>query len=339
MNIFDWIKKEFEPVACSSAEFIYDKMESQSDYCLPLIYKPFDINNRTHWRDRGWAFDFFYSTSAAAARGTLLDFGPGDGWPSLIVAPYVDKVIGLDVSPRRVEVCTANAKRIGIANAEFVHYQPGQKFPFEDNSFDGVMAASSVEETENPKEILSEFFRVLRPGGRFRISYDGLSQYKGGREHDLWIQPLENNRCFFILSNRQIEDESFEMYGLTIDMSEEKIKEYFAENNQPLKFKNISIEKIKEIRSSIIESKLCSIPHPSGKTFCRYLEEIGFENILPSIDGAFAAGMTFDSTPESRRPQNIDGVDRLIRPLVEIAVNTEAPIEYDPAITAVKPNV
>jgi len=334
MNIFDWIKKEFEPALCSSADFIYDKMESQSDYCLALIYKPFDINNRTHWRDRGWAFDFLYATGATN-RSKLLDFGPGDGWPSLIVAPFVDKVIGLDVSPRRVEVCTANAKRMQITNAEFVTYQPGQKFPFGDNSFDSIMAASSVEETDNPKETLREFFRVLRPGGRLRISYDGLSKYKGDREFDLWIQPLENNRCLLILTNRLIDKERIDMHGLTFDLPEKKIEEHFSENNQPPK--NISVEKIEKLRSNIMESKLCSIPHPSGKTFRRYLEEIGFESIFPSFNGAETAGQLFDRTPVKERPQTIEELDTLIRPLVEIAVNTAAPIEDDPTITAVKP--
>jgi SAM-dependent methyltransferase len=335
MNIFDWIKKEFEPASCSSAELIYDKMESQSDFCLPLIYKPFDINNRAHWRDRGWAFDFLYATGG----GKLLDFGPGDGWPTLIVAPFAEKVVGLDVSLRRIEVCTANAKRMGISNAEFVTYQPEQKVPFENNSFDGIMAASSVEETDNPKEILREFYRVLRPGGRLRIFYEGLNKYKNGGEHDLWLQPLDRNRCLLILSNRLIDKERMDMYGLTIDMSEEKIQRHFSNGEQPLGFDSISIKKLENIRSFIIESKLCSIPHPSGKTLQGWLQDSGFDNILPTHNGADAAGKLFNLTPEKDRPPDMDSIDKLIRPLAEIAVSTLTPIETDPVITAVKPDI
>jgi len=176
MNIFEWIDKELRPTCCNSEKFIYDDMDSQSDYILPIIYQPFDINNRLHWRERGSTLDYLYTTGG----GKLLDFGPGDGWPSLIVAPYVDKVIGIDGSHRRIGVCIENAKRLDITNAEFIYVKPREQLPYEDNIFDGVMAASSVEETDNPMSVLREFFRILRPGGRLRIHYDGLAKYRNG---------------------------------------------------------------------------------------------------------------------------------------------------------------
>ena len=38
-----------------------------------------------------------------ADRKILLDFGPGDGWPSLLLAPMADEVVGVDASRRRVD--------------------------------------------------------------------------------------------------------------------------------------------------------------------------------------------------------------------------------------------
>ena len=138
MHVFDWIEQKLKPKLCNSEEFFYDEMESQSDYCLPIIYQPFDVNKRSHWKDRGSLFDYLFSTEGEAKR--LLDFGPGDGWPSLIVAPFVSKVVGVEGSHRRIKVCSENAKRIGISNAKFIYVKPGNSLPFEDNSFDGVMA-------------------------------------------------------------------------------------------------------------------------------------------------------------------------------------------------------
>jgi len=342
MNIFNWIKQELHPIKSNSTEFIYDKMDSQSDYCLPLIYKPFDADNRTHWRDRGWAFDFLYATGAGGAGGAgggrLLDFGPGDGWPSLIVAPYINKVIGLDASPKRVEVCTANARRMGITNAEFIHYDTEQDIPFKNNNFDGILAASSVEETNNPKEILNQFYRVLRPGGRLRIFYDSLNKYKNGREHEFWIHPLDKKSCMIILMNRLIKKERIDMYGLIVALTEKDIIRLFTANKQPLRFEDITTDKLKNIRPQIIETKICSIPHPSGKTIYKWLRDSGFDPILPTSNGADTAGQLFDDIPETKRPSNMSEVDNLIRPLVEKAVHTETPIESDPVITAVKPN-
>lgn len=75
MDLFDWIRQELEPVACTSDAFIYDDMASQSGRSLPIIYQPFDAGRRSHWRDRGACFDFLSSTRGEGAK--ILDFGPG----------------------------------------------------------------------------------------------------------------------------------------------------------------------------------------------------------------------------------------------------------------------
>ncbi len=85
-SVVEWIERRLQPESCNSEEFFYDEMESQSGYCLPVIHQEFDITKRSHWADRGALFDFLISTGGDGKR--LLDFGPGDGWPSLIVAPF-----------------------------------------------------------------------------------------------------------------------------------------------------------------------------------------------------------------------------------------------------------
>ena len=80
MNVFEWVERTLNPKVCHSCEFMYDEMASQSGYCLPLIYQPFDANERSHWQDRGALFDYLLSTGGDGRR--LLDFGPGDGWQS-----------------------------------------------------------------------------------------------------------------------------------------------------------------------------------------------------------------------------------------------------------------
>lgn len=205
MDIINWIEEKLRPKLCTSEEFIYNEMDSQSGYSLPIIYQPFDGIKKSHWADRGSLFDYLYTINGEEK--TLLDFGPGDGWPSLIIAPYVKKVIGLDSSIRRVEVCTENARRLGITNAKFLNYSAGTALPFEENSFDGIMAASSIEQTPNPKATLKELFRVLKPGGRLRIDYEAMSRYRAGREKDVWIAKLNDDLCKLILYIRNIEEE------------------------------------------------------------------------------------------------------------------------------------
>ncbi len=85
LELFDWIEQELGPKPATSVELLYDLMDSQAMYQLPLIHTAFDAGNRYHWADRGAMFDFLLSVRGEGSR--LLDYGPGDGWPSLVVAP------------------------------------------------------------------------------------------------------------------------------------------------------------------------------------------------------------------------------------------------------------
>ena len=96
VDLVPWVKENLKPKRCDSTQLIYDYVESQSGRCLPIIYQPFDATKRSHWADRGAIWDFYHSVGD----GLLLDFGPGDGWPSLVLAPHVKEVIGVDASNR-----------------------------------------------------------------------------------------------------------------------------------------------------------------------------------------------------------------------------------------------
>lgn len=332
-NLFKWIETELKPNFCTSEEFIYNEMESQSGYSLPIIYQPFDSTKESHWVDRGMLYDFLYSTQGEGKK--LLDFGPGDGWPSLIIAPYVKEVIGLDSSEKRVKVCKENAKRMGINNASFLSYRAGTKLPFKDNSFDGIMAASSIEQTPDPKETIEELYRVLKPGGRMRIYYEALNSYKNGQEKDLWIEGLSENSCKLIIFNRNLENEYAVQHGLTIAISEEKLKNKLSLDNN-ITFNQITISFLEEIKSMITDAQVCKTIHPSGKTLVYWLKEIGFKEILPTYSGKVAAAKLFNQYSDEDRPTDLESVDVVIKKIVKIVTKLEAPLDMDPMITAIK---
>lgn len=238
-NVFRWIEENLYPKPCTSEDFVYNEMESQSGFSLPVIYQDFDAGDRWHWNDRGMLYDFLYSTDGEGK--VLLDFGPGDGWPSLIVAPFAKEVIGVDASEKRVRVCTENAKRLGIKNASFASYKSGTGLPFEDNTFDGIMAASSIEQTPNPKETLKELYRVLKPDGHIRIFYESLNDYRNGLEKELWILGLGNSACKMILFDRNPEKEYAMQYGLKIEMAEEELKERLSAGDE-VRFDQVSVK-------------------------------------------------------------------------------------------------
>jgi SAM-dependent methyltransferase len=334
MNIFEWIQSELHPAACTSVEFMYDDMDSQSDYCLPIIYKRFNVADRSHWRDRGSCFDFLYATRSAGKK--VLDFGPGDGWPSLIIAPYVQEVVGVDASQRRVEVCKENAARLGISNATFIHAAPGTSLPFEDETFDSIVAASSIEQTPEPYCTLQELYRVLRNGGRLRIDYEGLRRYLGGREQEVYVDDTGDEMSSLTLYDRDLEHETAVMCKICYSMNGDSLKRHFSNTIDTPVFADVTVAKLRLITDRVSDVRTCSLTHPSCATLVTWLDRIGFGDILPSYSGAWFAGQFYDVVSSAERPQDIQGVDDLVRPVVQIVVNMAASMDLDPMITAVK---
>jgi SAM-dependent methyltransferase len=331
-DIFDWLEETADPQLYDSAAFIYEDMASQSGESLPLIYQPFDASRKAHWRDRGAALDYLLSTGARSRR--VLDFGPGDGWPSLIIAPQVAEVVGVDGSPRRVQVCTENAARMGHNNARFLAVPPGNPLPFADGSFDAAVAASSVEQTPDPFFTLAELYRVLRPGGRLRLSYEALSRYRGGQETDVWLFEIDAETTRLLLYDRQIEQEQVVQYGLTFGLSEADLLAALSAGDPTSE--KITLPKLQSLSDRLLDVRKCVTNHPSGRTLVGWLAEIGFREIRPSHNGLDAAAHLFEQTAADERPQTVTAVDTYLEPFVKLAIRLAAPLEMDPMITAVK---
>lgn len=164
-----WLRDHLAPRLLDSARALYELMPRQRGGQLPLVDVPYRPMSEEHWAEAARIADYVAHAPAGAQR--VLDIGPGDGWPALPVAAARPDllVLGVDPSPLRVQVCTANATRMGLGNARFV-VGDGAVLPFEASTFDLVTAASSLEEASAPEAVLRETLRVLRPGGVLRAS-------------------------------------------------------------------------------------------------------------------------------------------------------------------------
>lgn len=97
---------------------------------------------------------------------------------------------GVDLAPSAIELARANFQQQGL-RGEF-HVADGEALPFGDNSFDLVYAHGVVQYTADPKKLVEECRRVLKPGGEAifqvynRVSWlNALSKLmKVGLEHD-----------------------------------------------------------------------------------------------------------------------------------------------------------
>ena len=100
----------------------------------------------------------------------VLDVATGTGLAAQAALDLVGpngSVAATDVSPAMVE--QARTRLTGAGNV-IVSVEDAQSLSFPDKSFDAVICSLELMFFPNPKQALSEFYRVLRPSGRAAVS-------------------------------------------------------------------------------------------------------------------------------------------------------------------------
>ncbi len=113
-----------------------------------------------------------FSLGALRAGETVLDLGSGAGLDSILAARRVGptgRVVGVDMTEKMVEKARANARAGGAANAEFRQGQ-ADALPVEDGSVDVVISNGVFNLCPDKPKVLTELFRVLKPGGRLQMA-------------------------------------------------------------------------------------------------------------------------------------------------------------------------
>jgi SAM-dependent methyltransferase len=107
---------------------------------------------------------------------TVLEFGAGTGWASRFLTQLGCRVILLDVSATALRIAQelyARVRVIGDQPApEFLVFD-GQRIDLPDASVDRVMCLHAFHHVPNPTEMIAEFGRILRPGGRAAFAEPG----------------------------------------------------------------------------------------------------------------------------------------------------------------------
>ncbi len=99
------------------------------------------------------------------ANARVLDVGCGDrlGLPG---------AVGVDIEPCAAAACRADAQRL----------------PFRDAAFDAVVSFAALEHIPDPRRVVAEMLRVLKPGGRVYLVVPFLQGYHPplGADSDYW---------------------------------------------------------------------------------------------------------------------------------------------------------
>ena len=107
--------------------------------------------------------------NVVAPPGPMADLGCGPGAHTLALARRGYDVVGLDGSPRMVDVARARATRDEI-DATFDLHDVSAPLRFEDASLGGVLAMLVLQHLPHPAAFVAEIRRCLRPGGHLLIT-------------------------------------------------------------------------------------------------------------------------------------------------------------------------
>ena len=91
----------------------------------------------------------------------VIDLGCGSGLFTQLLQEAGYRAVGIDISPKLIELGrnTYLGLDLRVGDAEAL--------PFADGAFDGVLLSGLVHHFPDPRLLVAETYRVLRPGGRF----------------------------------------------------------------------------------------------------------------------------------------------------------------------------
>jgi demethylmenaquinone methyltransferase/2-methoxy-6-polyprenyl-1,4-benzoquinol methylase len=124
----------------------------------------------------------------------ILDVACGTGDSTISIAKAAgegSEVTGVDISEGMMALVQGKAEKAGVAGRIGLAVADGEALPYADGTFDRVTCAFGIRNFEHKEQGLSEFRRVLKPGGKVVILELSVPQNRVVRwAYDLYFTHL-----------------------------------------------------------------------------------------------------------------------------------------------------
>ena len=164
-------------------DFKIKNQNSFSDDYYKEISSTYDTNNHMTFKIQGQnekkIRNYGISKLGKLKDKELLEIGCGTGRDSELLIDKLKSSSGnyflLDSSKEMLEVCINKLKKSNFKNKNFV-LGDASSLPFQDNKFDLIYQFTVYPSILNKKEFFNEVNRVLKPGGKFVMISEGMSE-------------------------------------------------------------------------------------------------------------------------------------------------------------------
>ncbi len=149
---------------------------------------------------------YVLARSALAGRA-VVDLASGEGYGAAWIAEVAESVVGVDIDAASVR--HASARYASCGNLRFLRGDIEQ-LPLADGCADAVTCFEAIEHVPNPRRVVEETVRVLKPGGLFFVSTPNRALYTDAREYTNEFHVHE----FYLPEFEQLLDEFFPRHML-----------------------------------------------------------------------------------------------------------------------------
>jgi len=111
------------------------------------------------------AKQFIFKLCHAKPNEIVLDIGTGSGWIAVRLAHQGVFITSLDLSHKNLARIKQGVNMGDVEKTSFV-LGDALRLPFQDNSFDAIVASEVLEHLNVPSDAVREMYRVLKPNGR-----------------------------------------------------------------------------------------------------------------------------------------------------------------------------